>query len=176
MMSAPMPGLHLVSFKDPAAALGIAVRLTMRYPVFAEMPFGTWADILEAQVNRGHQAFVVDEAMEVRGFVGYGLTSRDNAEAWANGTRTLTSAECLAGDCLIINVWISDNSHTRNFLIRAIRRLGLNKQALYFKRLYADRTVRPSCIRNNVTVARHVARDSGEAGGTPRVDEAETIS
>lgn len=162
MTDFPKPDLRLVNFKDPAAALGIAVRLTMRYPVFAEMPFGEWADILAAQAARGHQVFVIDETRAVRGFLGYGLTSGQNAEAWANGTRSLTSDECLAGDCLIINVWVSDSSETRNFMIRATRRLGLTKRALYFKRFYADRTARPSCIRNNVTVAGHVARDDGQ--------------
>jgi hypothetical protein len=157
-MTAPSR-LQLVTFSDPAVALGIAVRLTMRYPVFATLPFGEWADVLAAQSARGHQAFVVDEAREIRGFFGYALPSRSDAEAWARGTRQLRSDECLAGDCLILNAWVSTDRATLAFMVRAFRRLGQHKQALYFKRLYANGTVRASCIINNKIVARSVHRD-----------------
>jgi hemolysin-activating ACP:hemolysin acyltransferase len=157
-MTAPSR-LQLVTFSDPAVALGIAVRLTMQYPVFAKLPFGEWAEVLAAQSMRGHQAFVVDDAREVRGFFGYALASRVDAEAWASGTRQLRSDECLTGDCLILNAWVSADRTTLGFMIRAFRRLGQPKQALYFKRLYSNGTVRASCIANNKIVARHVYRD-----------------
>ncbi len=171
-MTAP-PRLQLVTFTDPSVALGVAVRLTMRHRVFAEMPFGEWAEILAAQANRGHQAFIIDETREVRGFFGYALASRSNAEAWANGTRRLTSDECHAGDCLILNVWVSSDRPTLGFMVRAFRRLGQNKQAVYFRRMYAGGTTRVSCIFNNDIIARHVAHDpwSDPSAVDPKPDQ-----
>ncbi len=153
--------LQLVTFADASVALGVAVRLTLRHRVFAELPFGEWAEILAAQASRGHQAFVIDEAREIRGFFGYALASKADAEAWANGARRLTSDECLAGDCLILNVWVSSDRPTLRFMVRAFRRLGQNKQAVYFRRLYAGGTTRASCIVNSDIVAGHVAMTHG---------------
>ena len=152
---------RLVTFDDPAASLGIAVRVTMPHRVFAAISFGEWADVLAAQAARGHQAFVIDDAKEVRGFFGYALASQGNAEAWANG-RTLSSAECLEGDCLILNVLVSSDHQTLTFMVRALRRLGRHKRAIYFKRRYADGSVRAACLANNEIVERHLKHDSAE--------------
>ena len=159
MTASTRSDLRLVTFDDPAASLGVAVRLTMRHRVFASMSFGEWAGVLAAQAARGHQAFVVDDAKEVRGFFGYAFASRGDAEAWANGRR-LSSDECLRGDCLILNALVSSDRQTLMFLVRALRRLGRHKQALYFKRHYGDGSVRAACLANSEIVARHLKHDS----------------
>ena len=79
------PRLQLVTFSDPAAALAIAVRLTMRHPVSPRCRSVSGGRI-SRQAERGHQAFVIDEAHAVRGFFGYALASKNRAEAWAHGT------------------------------------------------------------------------------------------
>jgi hypothetical protein len=155
------PGLQLVTFKDSAVALGVAVRLTARYAAFAGLSFGEWAEVLVGQADRGHQLFVINAAREVRGFFGYAIAPADLAEAWANGSRRLASDECRSGNCLILNAWVSTDRETRRVMVQALRRLGQNKRALYFKRFYADGTVRSSRIPNTDIMMRHLAKDDG---------------
>jgi hemolysin-activating ACP:hemolysin acyltransferase len=148
----------MVSFKDDNAAIGVALRLTMKYPAFSCLPFGEWAEVLAGQAKRGHQAFVVDEASEVRGFFGYAIVAEADAEAWVSGGARLTNEQCLAGDCLILNAWVSSDARVLRFMLNAFRRLGLEKKTLYFKRVYPNGTMRPSRTSNNPFVAGHLAK------------------
>jgi hypothetical protein len=150
--------LQLVTFEDQHTALAMAVRVTMRHPAFARQNFGEWADILAGQARRGHQVFVINEKREIRGFFGYALASREHAQAWANGSRRLTNDECIAGDCVILNSWISMDKTVFEFMVHAFRQLGQDKQAVYFKRFYPNGTVRVSHIENNAFLAEHIAR------------------
>ena len=149
MIDAPAASpLRLMVFKDPNAGIGVALRLMLRYPAFARQPFGQWADVLAGQARRGHQLFVIDAASEVRGFLGYALASRPDAEAWAAGGAPLTDAQCTAGDCLVINAWVSCDGAARRFMLRELRRLGLRKQVALFRRVYPDGTVRTGSVLN----------------------------
>ena len=60
---------------------------------------------------------------------------------------------------------MSSDRQTLGLMVRALRRLGQHKQALYFKRRYADGTVRAACLRNNAIIARHLERDCQWIGG-----------
>ena len=163
--------LRMVTFRDANAAIGVAPRLTMRHPAFSRLPFGEWADVLAGQAKRGHQAFVVDETSEVLGFFGYALVTEADAEAWAKGERQLSNEQCLAGECMILNAWVSSDTRVLRFMLNAFRRLGLEKKALYYKRAYPDGSVRPSRTSNNDFVGRHLSR-AGEVAAP--VDAAES--
>ena len=121
--------------------------------------------------KRGHQAFVVDETSEVLGFFGYALVTEADAEAWAKGERQLSNEQCLAGECMILNAWVSSDTRVLRFMLNAFRRLGLEKKALYYKRAYPDGSVRPSRTSNNDFVGRHLSR-AGEVAAP--VDAAES--
>ncbi len=136
--------LQFVTFQDVDTGLGIAVRLTLRHGVFAGQNFGEWAGVLAAQAERGHQSFVMDEAREIRGFFGYALATEADARGWAYQGRRLSPAQCLAGDCLILNVWIATDDAAQRCMVQAMRQLGRDKRALYFRRYYSDGRVRSS--------------------------------
>src|ERR687895_2649646 len=82
--------LRLFQPSSPAAALGLAVSHLMTKPAFAKLQFGDWSRILVGQINRRHYCFAVDAAGQVQGFMGWALTSEENAKGWAEGTRPLT--------------------------------------------------------------------------------------
>jgi hemolysin-activating ACP:hemolysin acyltransferase len=134
--------LQLVIVEEPDVALGIAVRLTLRHPAFANQSFSEWAAILANQAQRGHQLFAMDAAREVRGFFGYALASEADAFAWAYRGRRLSHEQCVAGDCIILNAWLASDAAAQKCMVRGMRQLARDKRALYFKRHYADGRVR----------------------------------
>lgn len=147
--------LRLFRPPDPAAALGMAANYLRNKPAFANQRFGDWTDVLIGQINRGHYYFVL-EGNRVRGFIGWGLTTRAKAEAWVEGRRSLSLEECLQGDCVILNAWSADSTRVTRFLLDEARKSWNDKQTLYFKRYYKDGRVRPARLNVNDFVTTHV--------------------
>jgi hemolysin-activating ACP:hemolysin acyltransferase len=152
----PAP-LRLFRPADPAAALGMAANYMMSKPAFARQPFGQWTGVLVGQINRGHYYFVVDGSQRVRGFLGWALATRDNAEAWVQGRRDLALLDCLQGDCVIFNAYLADPPAHR-FVLDAARKVGSGKVMAYFKRYYRDGRTRPVRLLINDFVPSHVER------------------
>jgi len=145
-------------------ALGLAVNHLMVQPAFANLRFGDWSRILVGQINRGHYYFAVDENKQIQGFLGWALTTEDKAEAWRAGRRALSCEDSRDGDCVIINAWSASSPEAGRLLRDAVRRVGLGKQAVYFKRHYKDGTRRPMRLNANAFVERHLERNAESAG------------
>src|SRR5437588_56742 len=79
-------------------------------PAVASLPFGEWSRVLVGQIHRGHYVFVIDGAKRVQGSAGWGLVTRDKAEAWVECRYNLTYQDCLAGDCIVFNAWVADST------------------------------------------------------------------
>jgi hemolysin-activating ACP:hemolysin acyltransferase len=161
---AAKPSLRLARPENPNAALGIAVSYLMTKPAFANLKFGDWSRILVGQINRKHCAFVLDANDKICGFAGWGLTSQDKAEAWANGTRPLRYEDCVSGDCLVFNAWAADDKSIHRFMVDETRKLGQNLRTLYFKRHYEDGRSRGTRIVVNQYVREHIARNTRKTG------------
>jgi hemolysin-activating ACP:hemolysin acyltransferase len=170
----PAGTLRLIQPKNPVFALGLAVRYLITKPAFAQLPFGHWSRILIGQINRGHYRFVVDDANRVQGFLGWALANKQNAVAWLEGRRGLSDAEAKEGDSLIINVWSSNNSHANRLMLAEIRRIGKDKDTVYFKRHYADGAIRPGRIKVNEFVGHHLNGSQFELAA--EIPSSETIS
>jgi hemolysin-activating ACP:hemolysin acyltransferase len=160
--SSQQPQLRLFRPDNPASALGIAVNHLMTKPAFANLRFGDWSRILVGQINRRHYCFVVDDNREIRGFVGWALTSRENAEAWVEGRRSLSYEDSKAGDCVIINAWSADDGRVHRLLLDATRKLTKDKHTIYFKRHYGDGSTRPVRLNVNDFVVAHLSRNGKE--------------
>jgi hemolysin-activating ACP:hemolysin acyltransferase len=158
--AAPMAGLHFYIPGNPQVALGLAVNHLMTKPAFANLRFGEWSRILVGQINRRHYAFVIDSERRVVGFAGWGLTTRDKAEAWVEGKCVLTYQDSLAGECLVFNCWSADNLRVHRFMVDEARRRFVDRQTMYFKRVYEDGTSRPVRLNVNEFVDRHIKRKS----------------
>ena len=142
---------RLFKHEKPAMALGLAVNHLMSKPAFARLAFGEWSRILVGQINRGHYYFVVDDKNQIQGFAGWGLTSRDKAEAWLNGSRPLSYEDCLEGDHCVCNVWSANTNQVHRWMTREARRIWTEGKlkTIYFKRYYADGRVRATCFSVN---------------------------
>jgi hypothetical protein len=149
------PPLRLFQPPDPAVALGMAANYLMSKPPFANQRFGEWTSVLVGQINRGHYYFAVD-GKRVRGFMGWGLTTREKAEAWVEGRRFLSFEDCLYGDCLIFNAWSADSTKVHRFLVDEARKFCSDKHTLYFKRHYKDGRVRPVRLNVNDFMTTHI--------------------
>ena len=156
--------VRLVQTENPYAALGLAVNHLMVQPAFANLRFGDWSRILVGQINRRHYYFAIDEKKQVQGFVGWALTTNDKAEAWLAGQRGLSYEDCRDGDCVIINAWAASSPEAGRLLRDAVRRIGLGKQAVYFKRHDQDGTTRPMRLNANAFVEKHLERNAESAG------------
>lgn len=164
-------GYRLVQLADGNAAFSQAARFTMGEPAYAELPFGKWARVLDGQVSRGHYAFAIDAAGEVRGFAGWALVEEAKAEAWAEGRDPLEDADCRAGDCIIFNSWIAKDRAAHRFMVREIRPFTLGRKTAYFNRSYPDGTRRIVRLPINAMVEAHVAALAGApADATPAVN------
>jgi hemolysin-activating ACP:hemolysin acyltransferase len=157
-MSAPDAYLRLATIPDPNMALGVAARLMMSHPAFAKQPFGEWVAVLDGQARRGHQVFVLDETSKAVGLFGYALASEEVATGWLNGTHSPTHEECLAGDCIIFNAWISQDKEILRFMWDAFRILAQGKKAAFYKRYYDDGSVRPVRLAITNAVDGHIQR------------------
>src|SRR5262245_60192223 len=158
------PTLRLFQTGNPYVALGLAVSHLMVQPAFANLRFGDWSRILVGQINRRHYYFAIDEKKQVQGFVGWALTTVDKAEAWLAGRAGLSYEDSRDGDCVIINAWAASSPEAGRLLLDAVRRIGLGKQAVYFKRHYKDGTTRPMRLSANAFVEKHIERSAESAG------------
>jgi hemolysin-activating ACP:hemolysin acyltransferase len=148
-------GLRAVRLGNGHQALGMAVAFLMADPAFQGLRFGHWARVLAGQIRRGHFLFVMD-GNNVVGFAGWALTSRENAEEWLAGRGELSYQDSLAGEFVILNAWKATTPAANRLLIDAFRRLFRSKQALYYKRFYADGRMRPARLRVNEFVRLHI--------------------
>src|SRR5690606_4370588 len=98
-------------------------------------------------------------------FMGWAVTTENNAEAWVEGRRGFTDEESNAGNCLVFNAWSASNDKVNRFLLRAARKVMQDKEAVYFKRFYKDGSVRPGRLQVNDFVDCHIER--AEAGLEP---------
>lgn len=149
-------GLKALRPSNHYQALGMAVAFLMADPAFQELRFGHWTRVLAGQVRRGHYLFVV-QGDSVVGFAGWSLTDHERAEAWLAGRGELTFEECQAGDCVILNVWKAATPAANRLLVDTFRRLFRHKEALYYKRFYADGRRRRTRLRVNAFVDAHIA-------------------
>ena len=155
-------GLRLFRSKQPVVALGLAVDHLMSKPAFASLPFGEWSRVLVGQINRGHYVFAVDSTKRIQGFVGWGLVTRDKAEAWVGGRYALNYRDCVEGDCVIFNAWSANSTNVHRFLVDAARKLIKDRETVYFRRHYKDGSWRPVRLNVNDFVAVHISRKESE--------------
>ena len=151
-----LPELRIVRPDNPYVALGLAVSHLMTKPAFASLNFGEWSRILVGQVNRKHCCFVMDRKNEVQGFLGWALTSKDNAEAWVEGRQGLSHQDSQDGDCIIFNAWASSTTGAKRLMMIEARKIMAGKQMTYFKRHYPDGSTRPSRLTVNDFVDQHI--------------------
>lgn len=146
---------------SPATALGLAVNYLMLKPAFANLRFGEWSRVLVGQINRRHYCFVIDQLNQVRGFAGWALTSRANAEAWVEGRKNLTQEESRDGECIVFNAWSAETFRIHRFMVDEARKLIQNRETMYFKRFYPNGTIRPVRLNVNDFVSSHIERRRG---------------
>lgn len=151
--------LKLVRLADRNAAVGAAARLMMGLPSFQQQNFAQVLRALDAQAERGHQLFALEQDGKLAGYIGYALANEDLAEAWLKGS-SLLSTQCCVGDCIIFNYLIAADTLSMRFLWNACRKLSLDKKAGYYKRAYPDGSVRPVRLRITPLVQRHVDRNA----------------
>jgi hemolysin-activating ACP:hemolysin acyltransferase len=152
------PELRAFRPDNPFTALGLAVNFLMTMPAFANLRFGEWSRILVGQINRKHYCFVVDQNNQVRGFLGWALTSKANAEAWVEGRGGLSYQDSLQGECIIFNAWAGSGLKMNRFLLQEARKVMAGKEMAYFKRHYKDGTTRPARLTVNEFVGQHIER------------------
>jgi len=157
MAEATSMPLRLMRPNQPLVALGLAVNYMMRKPAFANQRFGEWSRILAGQVNRKHYYFAVDAENRIQGFIGWLVTTKDKAEAWIEGRQPLGEQDANEGDCIVFNAWAANNGRVNRFLVDAARTIIVGKDTCYFKRYYADGSVRPAQLRVNDFVTGHLA-------------------
>ena len=160
---APRPDLKLFRPQSPFVALGLAVNHLMTKPAFANLRFGDWSRILVGEINRKHYSFAVDSKNQIQGFMGWALTSKENAEAWVEGRGALSFADSLDGDCVVFNAWAANTGKVNRFLLGEARKVIEGKDTVYFKRFYTDGSVRPARLRVNDLVGQHLRRQNGDA-------------
>jgi hemolysin-activating ACP:hemolysin acyltransferase len=156
ILSSAAATLRLFRPGHPVVALGLAVNYLMSKPAFANLRFGDWTRILIGQINRGHYYFAVDSNNKVKGFIGWALATKENAEAWVEGRHALSFENSLEGDCLIFNAWSADSTRVHRFFVDEARKIISDKQVLYFKRYYNDGSTRPVRLKVNDFVMTHI--------------------
>jgi len=144
---------------NPFMALGVAVNHLMTKPAFARQPFGTWARILVGQINREHYVFAMEGA-KVVGFLGWAFAPKEKADAWLAGEAALSFEDSRDGDVMLINAWQADSMRVTRFLLDECRRIGGQREWVYFKRYYPNGTSRVSKLTVNDFVAGHLGRDA----------------
>jgi len=139
--------LRVLQPKANATALGMAVAFFMTDPVFAALPFGHWSRVLVGQINRKHYVFIV-QGEKVVGFAGWAFATREKAETWLTGKQELSFADSLKGEIVLVNAWKATTREAHRALIAIGRGVMKTKEAVYYKRFYADGRYRP--VRLNV--------------------------
>jgi hemolysin-activating ACP:hemolysin acyltransferase len=155
------PELRVFRPDNPYVALGLAVNHLMTKPAFAALRFGEWSRILVGQINRKHYYFVVDAKNQIQGFLGWTVTGKDKAEAWLEGRGGLSYEDNFDFDrsSIVINAWVASNGKVNHFLIQEARKMWVDKDTVYFKRVYKDGSTRPMRLRVNDFVAKHLEED-----------------
>ena len=159
----PHADLKLFRPQNPYVALGLAVNHLMTKPAFANLRFGDWSRILTGQINRRHYYFAIDGKNQIQGFVGWALTSKENAEAWIEGRGALSFGDSLEGDCIVVNAWAASTPEATRFLVSQAREIVEGKDTVYFKRHYEDGRTRAVRLRVKDFVAQHLRRQKGMA-------------
>ena len=151
----------LRAFRDPNpyAGLGRAVSYLMTKPSFAKQPFGVWSKTLTGQINRKHYLLVL-KGNSVVGFAGWALVDETRALGWLKGGADFSSADCVNGDCMVINAWAADDDAINRFVLREWRKSAVGLKAAYAKRFYPDGTVRPLKIAITEALKIHVEAGS----------------
>ena len=158
-MSKAVADLRAVRNADPVMALGISVNLLMGKKSFAGLKFNHWCSVLAGQIKREHYFFVLD-GDKARGIAGWALTSRELAEDWVQGKGELPYDKCLAGPCLVLNIWQADNARVHQFMREQMRIIGQDKEMLFAKRTYADGRIRPVRLTVNEFVGDHIKKNN----------------
>jgi len=157
------PFLAIFQPDNKALSMGFAVEYLRRQKPFSELPFGSMSGTLVGQINRGHCLFVVDEEREVRGFIGWCLTTEEIGEAWIAGTDTPADEDYTEGDCVIINAWAADSKRIVRFMLNEGRKRLEGKRLIFFKRFYADGRRRPMRLAVTDFIDSHVRRSRSRA-------------
>jgi hemolysin-activating ACP:hemolysin acyltransferase len=133
----------------------------MTKPAFANRRFGDWSRILVGQINRKHYCFAADSKNQIQGFMGWALTSQENAEAWVEGRGALSFADSLDGDCVVFNAWAANTGKVNRFLLGEARKVIDGKDTVYFKRFWRTSTgarVTTSCATPQATKRRRIGQ------------------
>ena len=81
----------------------------------------------------------------------------EKVEAWVEGRAPLSYQDSLAGECVVFNAWSAETKDAHRYMLDVTRTNMLEKKTLYFKRHYADGTVRPVRLPVNQFVSGHAA-------------------
>lgn len=149
------PALRAVRDQNAYAALGRAVSYLMTKPSFARQPFGVWSKTLTGQINRKHY-FLVLKGNNVVGFAGWALVDEARALGWLKASADFSSADCIGGDCMVINAWAADDDAINRFVLRELRKSAVGLKAAYAKRFYQDGTIRPLKLAITAALKAHV--------------------
>lgn len=139
------------------AALGRAVSYLMTKPNFKDLKFGFWSRTLVGQINRKHY-FLTAEGQKIVGFVGWALVNEDMAKAWLEDSSDFNSADCVNGDCMVINAWAADTDAVNRFNLRQIRHHLVGLKAAYAKRFYKNGRIRPLKVGITDLVESHIEK------------------
>ena len=153
------PELRLFRPDNPYVGLGLAVTHLMTKPAFAALRFGDWSRILVGQINRKHYYFAVDARNQIQGFLGWMVTGKARAEAWVEGRGGLPYEDNSDRSCIVINAWAASNGKVNDFLRQQARKMWVDKDTIYFRRVYKDGSTRPMRLRVNDFVAKHLEED-----------------
>jgi hemolysin-activating ACP:hemolysin acyltransferase len=151
----PSPSLQAVRDANAYAALGRAVSYLMTKPNFAALKFGQLSRMLTGQINRKHY-FLATDGKKIVGFAGWALVDEAGAKLWLEGGGDMGSAECLGGDCMVINAWAADNNSVNRFVLHELRKYAVGCKAAYAKRFYKDGTIRPLRVSITEALENHV--------------------
>ncbi len=149
------PELRAMRDQNAYAALGRAVSYLMTKPSFAKQPFGVWSKTLTGQINRKHY-FLVLKGNKVVGFAGWALVDEARAIDWLKASADFSSADCVKGDCMVINAWAADDDAINRFVLRELRKSAVGLKAAYAKRFYPDGSIRPLKIAITGAMKAHV--------------------
>lgn len=149
------------SFRDDNAyaALGRAVSYLMTKPNFKDLKFGFWSRTLVGQINRKHYFFTA-ERDKIVGFIGWALVDEDMAKAWLDNSADFNSADCVNGDCMVINAWAADTEAVNRYNLREIRQHLVGLKAAYAKRFYKDGRIRPLRVGITDLVESHIEKQA----------------
>lgn len=152
------PFLAVFQPDNKPLSLGYAVEYLRRQAPFSDLSFGSFSGTLVGQVRRGQCLFIVDEAKEVRGFLGWCLTSEEHGQAWLAGKELPPDNDFDGGDCVIVNAWAADSKRVVRMMLNEGRKRLDGKRLIFFKRFYPDGRRRGMRLGATKFVDSHLAR------------------